>query len=90
VDLDHVEAGGDRHLRAPLEFGDERAHAGFDIAVADGTFGCTDTISMTVSCEWDAQGEMGQARAAAATALDTTSAAPANNAVARFMKCEVE
>ncbi|MDE3263056.1 MAG: hypothetical protein OYL41_13850 [Acidobacteriota bacterium] len=62
----------------------------FDIAVADGTFGCTDTISMTVSCEWDAQGEMGQARAAAATALDTTSGAPANNAVARFMKCEVE
>ena len=38
----------------------------FDIAVTDGTFGCTDTISVTVTCEWDAQGEIKQARGDAA------------------------
>ena len=42
----------------------------FDIAVADGTFGCTDTISVTVTCEWDAQGEIKQARGTAAARFD--------------------
>ena len=62
----------------------------FDIAVADGTFGCTDTISVTVTCEWDAQGEIKQARGSAAARFDATRGADANNAVARFMSCKAE
>ena len=62
----------------------------FDIAVADGTFGCTDTISVTVTCEWDAQGEIKQARGMVAARFNAAGGAAANDAAARFMSCKAK
>ena len=35
----------------------------FEVLFADGTFGCTTKRMVTISCEWDADGEMGRYRA---------------------------
>ncbi len=35
----------------------------YEVLFADGLFGCTTTRTVTISCEWDADGEMGRYRA---------------------------
>ena len=34
----------------------------YEVLFADGIFGCTTTRMVTISCEWDAQGELGKYR----------------------------
>ena len=59
----------------------------FDIAFADGTFGCEAMASVTVKCEWDAQGRnWGQKRGAAQDAFTPAAATNASS----FYKCTVE
>ena len=41
-----------------------------EILFADGTFGCTTTREITVSCTWDADGGMAQGRNALPNAFD--------------------
>ena len=56
----------------------------FDIAFADGTFGCEAMASVTVKCEWDAQGGLGQGRGGAQNQFTPGT----NNA--NFYKCTAE
>ncbi len=37
--------------------------ADYEVLFADGLFGCTEKRMVTISCEWDANGEMGRYRA---------------------------
>ena len=57
-----------------------------DVVFADGTFGCTATRPVTVTCTWDADGGMAQGRNALPTAFDGDD--PAN--LKFFLKCEAE
>ena len=41
-----------------------------DYLFADGTFGCTATRDITISCTWDADGGMAQGRNALPNAFD--------------------
>ena len=59
---------------------DARWEETFDVLFADGAFGCTTTRSVTISCEWDAQGELGQGRGAAANEFNAENAG-------NFAKC---
>ena len=59
----------------------------FAITFADGTFGCTAMASVTVECEWDAQGTLGQKRGEAQDTF-TPNADPSNSS--SFYKCTVE
>ena len=47
--------------------------ADYDVLFADGVFGCTATRMITISCEWDADGEMSGYRK---TRITTVSLAP--------------
>ncbi len=58
------------------------------ILFADGTFGCSTTRDITVTCEWDADGGMAQGRNALPEAADLDSAATnTDNNRANFLKC---
>ena len=62
-----------------------------DVLFADGTFGCTATRSVTITCTWDADGGMAQSRNALPTEADLDSdAANTDNNRANFIKCEAE
>ena len=56
----------------------------FDVLFADGLYGCTTTRAVTISCTWDASGEIGNA-------LRTTDALDdrqlQQNTIGRFAKC---
>ena len=52
----------------------------FDVLFVDGAFGCSQTRSVTISCEWDAQGGLGQGRGSAATEFNAAN-------VSAFAKC---
>ena len=58
------------------------------ILFADGTFGCSTTRDVTITCTWDADGGMAQGRNALPDAADLDSD-PANtdNNRANFIKC---
>ena len=55
-----------------------------EILFADGTFGCSTTRTITVTCEWDADGGMAQGRNALPNAF-----VAADN-YANFMKCSAK
>ena len=59
-----------------------------DVLFADGTFGCTATRSVTITCTWDADGGMATGR----NALPGTdyNLAGADNEYDNFLKCEAE
>ena len=62
-----------------------------EILFADGTFGCSTTRMITVTCEWDADGGMAQGRNALPDAADLNSAADnTDNNRANFIKCSAE
>ena len=62
-----------------------------EILFADGTFGCSTTRMITVTCEWDADGGMAQGRNALPDAADLDSAATnTDNNRANFIKCSAE
>ena len=54
----------------------------FDVLFADGIFGCSETRSVTISCEWDAQGGLEQGRSAASSEFNAAN-------VDSFAKCTV-
>ena len=59
------------------------------VTFADGTFGCTTTRDITITCEWNADGGMAQGRNALPTEalnFDKTPATDANN-LANFIEC---
>ena len=55
-----------------------------EVLFADGTFGCTATRTVSVTCTWDADGGMADGRNALPQAFD-----PATN-LGNFLKCEAE
>ena len=59
-----------------------------DVLFADGTFGCTATRSVTITCTWDADGGMAVGR----NALPGTdyNLAGDDNEYSNFLKCEAE
>ena len=63
-----------------------------EILFADGTFGCSTTRAITVTCEWDADGGMTQGRNALPNAADLDSAAANDddNNRSNFLKCEAK
>ena len=62
-----------------------------EILFADGTFGCTTSRMVSITCTWDADGGMAQGRNALPSAADLDSD-PINtdNNRANFLKCEAE
>lgn len=56
----------------------------FDVLFASGTYGCTTTRSVTISCEWDASGEINQTLRAS-DSLDSVSLQ--QNRIGLFAKC---
>ena len=58
-----------------------------EVLFADGTFGCTTTRMVTITCEWDADGGMAQGRNALP---DSFVGAGANSNKGFFLKCEAE
>ena len=73
--------------------GDEVCDAAFsmdyDVTFADGTFGCSTTRSVTVTCEWDAQGEISSNPPDTASG-DLTAANPTGRAnINNFAKCRI-
>ena len=62
-----------------------------EIVFADGTFGCSTTRAITVTCEWDADGGMTQGRNALPSAADLDSAAGNDdNNRANYIKCSAK
>ena len=59
----------------------------FEIGFADGTFGCSASHSVTITCEWDAQGEMGVGRGTAAADQFTPATDGNAGTAARFYEC---
>ncbi len=57
------------------------------VLFADGTFGCTTTREVSITCTWDADGGMAVGRNALPSNLDAT--ATTGN-LANFLKCEAE
>ena len=66
---------------------DAEWEADFDILFADGTFGCSTTRTITVSCSWDADGGMAQGRNALP---DGFVGQGENSNYANFMKCSAK
>ena len=61
------------------------------ILFADGTFGCTATRDITVTCTWDADGGMAVGRNALPTTYDLDSAADnSDNNRAHYIKCSAK
>ena len=58
-----------------------------EVLFADGTFGCTTTRMVTITCEWDADGGMAQGRNALP---DSFIGAGATSNKSNFLKCEAE
>ena len=58
-----------------------------EILFADGTFGCTTTREITVSCTWDADGGMAQGRNALPNAFDGNGA---DSNKGHFLKCSAK
>ena len=61
-----------------------------EIVFADGTFGCSTTRAITVTCKWDADGGMTQGRNALPMAADLATADNADHNRANYIKCEAE
>ncbi|MCY3746530.1 MAG: fibronectin type III domain-containing protein [Acidobacteria bacterium] len=63
-----------------------------EILFADGTFGCSTTRTVTVTCTWDADGGMAQGRNALPTAAVNFDNDPddGTNNLGHFLKCEAE
>ena len=62
-----------------------------DITFADGTFGCTTTRSVTITCKWDADGGMAVGRnALPGTDYNLNDSTAATYAYSNFLKCEAE
>ena len=62
-----------------------------EILFADGTFNCSTTRMITVTCMWDADGGMAQGRNALPDAADLSSAADnTDNNRANFIKCSAK
>ena len=59
-----------------------------EILFADGTFGCSTTREITITCTWDADGGMAQGRNALPNAADLETAADnTDNNRANFIEC---
>ena len=61
-----------------------------EILFADGTFGCSTTRAITVTCEWDADGGMTQGRNALPSAADLGTADNADNNRSNYIKCSAK
>ncbi len=61
-----------------------------EVLFADGTFGCSATRTITVTCEWDADGGMAQGRNALPTAAVNFDNDPADgtNNLGHFLECK--
>ena len=61
----------------------------YDVTFADGTFGCSTKRSVTVSCEWDAQGQISSNPPDTANG-DLTAEAPTGRAnINNFARCRI-